>query len=89
MNKTLNRVAARLQDAALILMLFAALRSDGGLTFWLTPALCGILLGVLGLALSWLCSSDGLHFRRRLFRQKPTIRPTPAEARVIPFPKAG
>jgi len=90
MNAVLNRLASRLENLSLLLMLFAALRADGGAAFWLLPALCGIALGLLGLALSWLCTPSGLHFRRRLFRTKPDARPAvQADLRVIPFPKAG
>ena len=89
MNEKLRRFAARIEGAAGILILFAALRSDSDLPYWEVPLLCGTILCIFGLTLTWLCGSDGLHFRRRLFRTKPTVRPAPAEARVIPFPKAG
>ena len=89
MNTKLNRLASRLENLSLLLMLFAALRADGGAGFWLPPVLCGIALGSLGLALSWLCTPSGLHFRRRLFRTKPKAPAAALSApRVIPFPKA-
>ena len=90
MNAALNRLASRLENTSLLLILFAALRADGGAGFWLLPALCGIGLGLLGLALSWLCTPSGLHFRRRLFRTKPkTPAAAPSAPQIIPFPKAG
>lgn len=83
-------LASRLENTSLLLMLFAALRADGGAALWLLPALCGILLGLSGLALSRLCTPSGLHFRRRLFRTKPKAPAATAPAPpVIPFPKAG
>ena len=79
-----------LRNGGIVLTVLAALRADGGLSFWLAPALCGIVLGVFGLALAWLCSDAGRHFRRRLFRTKPAFPlSAPAPARVISFPKAG
>ena len=88
MTKKLLRCASLLQWTGSLLLLFAALRADGGLGFWLAPALTGILLATLGLGLWWLCSDEGLAFRRRTFGQ-----PAPTAAaiapQIIPFPKAG
>ena len=88
MTKKLLRCASLLQWAGSLLLLFAALRADGGLVFWLAPALTGILLAAFGLGLWWLCSDQGLAFRRRTFDQ-PALAPTAAVPQIIPFPKAG
>lgn len=88
MNHKLNRFAGLLQWTGCVLLLFAALRADGGLTFWLVPALTGTALAASGLGLWWLCSEKGRGFRRRAFGA-----PVPAPAAVrrepIYFPKAG
>ena len=43
MNKKLTALANKLESVSVILLLFSALRSDGGLPFWLPIALSGIL----------------------------------------------
>ena len=88
MTKKLLRCASLLQWTGSLLLLFAALRADGGLGFWLPPALTGILLAAFGLGLWWLCSDQGLAFRRRTFGQPAPI-PKAAIPQIIPFPKAG
>ena len=88
MNHKLSRFSNLLQCTGCLFLLFAALRADGGLVFWLAPALTGSLLATVGLGLWWLCSDKGRAFRRRAFGT-----PVPAPAAVrrepIPFPKAG
>ena len=88
MTKKLLRCASLLQWTGTLLLLFAALRADGGLGFWLAPALTGILLATLGLGLWWLCSNEGLAFRRRTFGQ-PVPQTAAIAPQIIPFPKAG
>ena len=89
MNKKLTALANKLESVSVILLLFSALRSDGGLPLWLPIALSGILVGCTGLILSWLCSVEGRRFRRQTFGEAaaPTLPPRPPV--VIPFPKAG
>ena len=89
MNRKLPAFANKLEGLAVILLLFSALRSDGRLSLWLPMALTGILLGCLGLALSWLCSEEGRNFRRRAFGSVPVPALPPKSHIVIPFPKAG
>ncbi len=88
MNKKLELFAGHLELCGVLLLLFSALRADGGLPFWLIPALTGIALCLIGLSLSWLCSPDGLAFRRRTFGAPQPAPVTPTQT-VIPFPKAG
>lgn len=90
MNRKLSRFAKKAQLLGVLLLLLAALRADGGLGFWLAPALAGMILGGFGLGLAWLCGSSGLALRRRL-AAPPVLRerPLPAKAAVIPFPRAG
>lgn len=88
MNTKLMHCSNRLELYGVLLLLFSALRADGGLNVWLIPALLGMILCLAGLGLSWLCSEAGLGFRRRTFGA-----PQPAAAppcpMPIPFPKAG
>lgn len=88
MNTKLMRFSNHLELYGVLLLLFSALRADGGLTFWLPSALAGIVLCLAGLGLSWLCSPKGLAFRRR---QSTAQRPAPSlpAEKLIPFPKAG
>ena len=88
MNRKLTRFADKLELFGIVLLLFAARRADGGLAFWLAPALCGTALCLLGLGLAWLCSGNGLAFRRRAFG-KPAPAPAAVTEKLIPFPKAG
>ena len=88
MNHKLSRFSNLLQWTGCLFLLFAALRADGGLVFWLAPALTGSLLATVGLGLWWLCSDQGLAFRRRTFGQPAPI-PKAAIPQIIPFPKAG
>ena len=90
MNRKLSRFAKKAQLLGVLLLLLAALRADGGLGFWLAPALAGMVLGGFGLGLAWLCGSSGLALRRRLAAPPvPRERPLPAKAAVISFPRAG
>ena len=88
MNRKLTIFADKLELFGTLLLLFSALRADGGLAFWLPLALAGILLCVFGLTLSWLCSRRGLQFRRNLFSCAPGLPPYPVSS-ALPFPKAG
>lgn len=88
MNRKLTRFADRMELLGAVLLLFAALRADGGLAFWLAPALAGTALCLAGLGLSWLCSEEGLAFRRRALGAAAPV-PTAPPERIIPFPKAG
>lgn len=88
MNKKLMLFSHHLELCGVLLLLFSALRADGGLGFWLIPALAGMVLCFAGLGLSWLCSDDGLIFRRRTFGTAKSA-PAPLPPSVIPFPKAG
>ena len=90
MNRKLSRFAKKAQLLGVLLLLLAALRADGGLGFWLAPALAVMILGGFGLGLAWLCGSSGLALRRRLAAPPvPRERPLPAKAAVISFPRAG
>ena len=89
MNRKLTVFANTLEGVSLVLLLLSALRADGGLPLWLPMALTGILLGGLGLVLSWLCSEEGRDFRRRAFGTAPAPSLPPRSQIVIPFPKAG
>ena len=60
MNRKLSRFAKKAQLLGVLLLLLAALRADGGLGFWLAPALTGMVLVSFGLGLAWLCGSSGL-----------------------------
>ena len=88
MNHKLHRFANLLQWTGSLLLLFSALRADGGLLFWLAPALIGTLLTAGGLGLWWLCSAEGRAFRRRTFGI-PVSAPALSRHELIPFPKAG
>ena len=88
MNRKLTVFANKLELFGVVLLFFSALRADGGLSFWLAPALAGMLLCLLGLGFSWLCSPQGLQFRRSLF-SSPAPQPTYPVRRVLSFPKAG
>jgi len=87
MNKKLMLFSGHLELCGVLLLLFSALRADSGLAFWLIPALAGMTLALVGLGLSWLCSPDGLSFRRRTFGTAKTV-PEPPLQSVIFFPKA-
>lgn len=89
MNQKINRFASLLQWTGSLLLLFAALRADGGLGFWLTPALLGTALAGAGLGLWWLCSAKGRAFRLRTFGKSVPAPAVPHREVVIPFPKAG
>lgn len=89
MNKKLTAFANILEGIAAALLLFSALRADGGLPLWLPMALTGAALGCAGLGLSWLCSDKGRDFRRRAFGTVPAPVLPPRAQTVIPFPKAG
>lgn len=89
MNQTIKRFANLLQWAGVLLMFLAAMRADGGLSFWLTPALLGTVLAAVGLGLWWLCSDKGLAFRRHTFGEPVSTPAAPCRETVIPFPKAG
>ena len=89
MNRKLTVFANTLEGMSAALLLLSALRADGGLPLWLPMALAGILLGSLGLILSWLCSDQGRAFRRQAFGTAPApVLPSHTPI-VIPFPKAG
>ena len=88
MNKKLMHFSHHLQLCGVLLLLLSALRADGGLGFWLIPALTGMMLCLAGLGLSWLCSSEGQDFRSSTFGKQPPISALPPE-NPIPFPKAG
>lgn len=88
MNRKLTVFANTLEGAATVLLLFSALRADGGLSFWLPIALFSIGIGGMGLCLSWLCSEAGRAFRRHTFGTPVSAVPPHAPA-IIPFPKAG
>ncbi|MBR5538175.1 MAG: hypothetical protein IKU58_09770 [Clostridia bacterium] len=88
MNHKLQRFANLLQWTGSLLLLLSALRADGGLGFWLAPAITGTLLTAAGLGLWWLCSDDGRAFRRRSLGA-PVPAPAVARREPIPFPKAG
>ena len=62
MNRKLSRFAKKAQLLGVLLLLLAALRADGGLGFWLAPALTGMVLGSFGLGLACLCGSS--YFKR-------------------------
>ena len=49
MTKKLLRCASLLPWTGSLFLLFAALRADGDLGFWLPPALTGILLAAFGI----------------------------------------
>ena len=90
MNKKLELFAGQLELCGVLLLLFSALRADGGLNFWLIPALTGMVLCLAGLGLCWLCSPKGLAFRRRTFGAQPqTPTPTAPAQPLISFSKAG
>ncbi len=89
MNQTINRFANLLQWAGVFLVFLAAMRADGGLGFWLTPALVGTVLAAVGLGLWWLCSDKGRAFCRRTFGEPVPAPAAPCRETVIPFPKAG
>ena len=88
MNTKLMHFSNHLELYGVLLLLFSALRADGGLYFWLPLALTGIILCLAGLGLSWLCSESGRAFRRR---NSGIQSPPPATSveKLIPFPKAG
>ena len=88
MNTKLMHFSNHLELYGVLLLLFSALRADGGLHFWLPIALTGIVLCLAGLGLSWLCSESGRAFRRR---NSGIQAPPPATSveKLIPFPKAG
>ena len=88
MNHKLHRFANLLQWTGALLLAVSALRADGGLEFWLAPALVGTLLTAAGLGLWWLCSEEGRAFRRRSFGASAPI-PAVSHREPIPFPKAG
>lgn len=88
MNGKLTRFSDTLDVFGVLLLFFAALRADGGLAFWLAPALTGITLCTLGLLLGWLCSASGRRFRRRMF-STPALLQSPPAPGILPFPKAG
>ena len=88
MNRKLNGFADKLELCGVVLLLFAALRADGGLTFWFPPALTGAAMCLTGLALGWLCSQRGQQFRRSLFSRPAPSMVSPAPQLLI-FPKAG
>ena len=83
MNQKLYRLAGRLQPAGVTLLLWAALRADGGLSFWLAPALLGLGCCTMSLTLRWLCSPQGLAFRRKLSGFCPIPAPPPPPCAVI------
>lgn len=89
MNRKLTAFANTLECIAAILLLFAALRADGGLPLWLPMALTAIAAGCLGLGLSFLCSEDGRAFRKRTFGTPLAPAQPSGTPIVIPFPKAG
>lgn len=89
MNGKLTAFANRLECIAAALLLFSALRADGGLPLWLPMALTAIVVGCAGLGLSWLCSEKGRIFRRHTFGAAPAPTLPPRSQTVIPFPKAG
>ena len=89
MNRKLTAFANGLELFSAALMLLAALRADGGLPLWLPVALAAILMGGMGLCLSWLCSEDGKAFRKRAFSSPPAPKAPLHASTVIPFPKAG
>ena len=88
MNTKLMHFSNHLELYGVLLLLFSALRADGGLYFWLPLALTGIILCLGGRGLSWLCSESGRAFRRRNsgIQQPP---PATSVEKLIPFPKAG
>ena len=88
MNTKLMHFSNHLELYGVLLLLFSALRADGGLHFWLPIALTGIILCLAGLGLSWLCSESGRTFRRRNsgIQQQP---PATSVEKLIPFPKVG
>ena len=87
MNRKLSRFAKKAQLLGVLLLLLAALRADGGLGFWLVPALAGMILGGFGLGLAWLCGSSGLALRRRLAAPPvPRSVPCPQRPPSFPFP---
>ena len=88
MNTKLMRLSNHLELYGVLLLLFSAFRADGGLHFWLPTALTGIILCLVGLGLSWLCSPAGLAFRRRCFGTEVAAPAAPVKT-LIPFPKAG
>lgn len=88
MNTKLMRLSNHLELYGVLLLLFSAFRADGGLHFWLPIALTGIILCLVGLGLSWLCSPEGLAFRRRNSGIQPPA-PSISVETLIPFPKAG
>ena len=88
MNKKLMHFSHHLQLCGVLLLLFSALRADGGLDFWLIPALIGMMLCLAGLGLSWLCSPEGQDFRSSTFGKQPSAVSVPLP-KPIPFPKAG
>ena len=87
MNRKLTHFADKLELLGVMLVVFAALRADGGLDFWLPLALTGTCACLIGAALSWLCSQRGQAFRRRSFGTQPPLRPVHRE-QVLVFPKA-
>lgn len=88
MNTKLMHFSNHLELYGVLLLLFSALRADGGLRFWLPIALAGIILCLAGLGLSWLCSETGLAFRRHNSHiQSPA--PAASAEKLLPFPKAG
>ena len=89
MNRKLTAFANMLECLSAALLLFSALRADGGLPLWLPVALAAILMGGMGLCLSWLCSEDGKAFRKRAFSSPPAPKAPVRTSTVIPFPKAG
>ena len=89
MNQTIDRFAGMLQWTGVLLIFFAAGRADGGLSGWLLPAVLGTVLACMGLGLRWLCSEEGLLFRRRAFGAPVPAPAPPRRETVIPFPKAG
>jgi len=88
MNKKISLFSGHLELCGVLLLLFSALRADGGLSFWLIPALLGMFLCLMGLGLSWLCSEAGLAFRRRTFGPSQPAPLPPAQA-LVSFSKAG
>lgn len=89
MNQKINRFANLLQWAGGLLVFVAAMRADGGLHFWLVPALTGTVLAAVGLGLWWLCSAKGQLFRRHTFGEPAPAPVPPCREPVLLFPKAG
>ena len=89
MNKKLELFAGQLELCGVLLLLFSALRADGGLSFWLFPALMGMALCLMGLGISWLCSPKGQAFRRRTFGTQQPPLPTAPLQPPLSFSNAG